>query len=101
MTVFIIETISVTKKSLEKIIKLVCTNLGFISYNLIKLYEADFWSLKMLDAPQGMENHISYVFFVVVLYRPSRISGFWMALQNFNGPNFRHNLFFVEVSDLF
>ena len=62
MTVFIIEKISVPKKSLEKIIKLVCTNLGFISYNLIKLYEADFRSLKVLDAPQGTERHISYVF---------------------------------------
>lgn len=70
MTAFIIEKISVPKKSLEKIIKLVCTNLGFISYNLIKLYEADFWSLKVLDAPQGTERHISYVFIFLFFTGP-------------------------------
>lgn len=102
MTVFVIETISAPKKSLEMIMKLVCANLGFISYNMIKLYEADFWSLKMSAVPQGMEHHVSYVYIFCSLQALcSAIAGFWMPLQNFNSPNFRHNLFFVEMSDLF
>lgn len=39
MIIFVIEKISVPKEIFLSDIKLVCSNLGFIGYNLIKLYE--------------------------------------------------------------
>lgn len=95
MTIFVTENILIPKKIFSSDKKLICTNLGFISYSLIKLYEADFGSLKMLDVPQGMEHYTSYVFIFCSLQALcSAIAGFWMPLKNFNSPNFRHNLFF-------
>lgn len=62
MAVFIIKKTLVPKSIFLCDMKLVCAKLGFIGYNLIKLYEADFWSLKMLDVPQQKEHHVSRVF---------------------------------------
>lgn len=52
MSIFVIEKISVPKEYFPSDMQLVCANLGFVSYYLTKLCEADFWSLKMLDVSQ-------------------------------------------------
>lgn len=44
--IFVIEKILVFKEIFLSNMELVCIKFGFVSYNLIKLYEVDFGSLK-------------------------------------------------------